>query len=146
MLTVTAYVVYLVVCIAITLWVANVLFNNARVFFNDIFHQNEALADSVNKLLKVGFYLVNIGVILLLLENGNVMDNKELFEVLSVKVGGIILLLGAMHLTNVYLFFKLRKRANINAILEGDTDAVHPYFGKPIAEQLKDFEEGGELG
>ncbi|WP_199560894.1 hypothetical protein [Mucilaginibacter hurinus] len=52
------YTVYLAASIALTIWVARVLFNNGRIFLVDIFHGNNALADAVNRLLIVGFYLV----------------------------------------------------------------------------------------
>lgn len=112
-LTVIVYLIYLTICIGLTIWVANVLFSNATVFFRDIFNNNEELSDSINQLLKVGFYLINIGLVLFLLETNTVHSSKELVEVLSWKVGGIVMLLGTMHLTNVYLFFKLRKKATI---------------------------------
>jgi len=114
-LAVITYIVYLAVCIGITYWVAQVLFSNARVFFDDIFYQDVALSESTNKLLKVGFYLVNIGFILFLLKTYNINTHKEVFEILSIKVGTVILILGTIYLTNVYLFFKLRKKARVSA-------------------------------
>ena len=56
-----AYIAYLVLSIAITVWVARTLHDNGRLFLVDAFHGQEALADSVNKLLVVGFYLINLG-------------------------------------------------------------------------------------
>jgi len=116
------YVVYLLVSIALTVWVAKVLFKNGRIFLVDIFHGNNELADSVNKLLVVGFYLVNIGYMSLALkETGNIASAQVVVEVLSYKVGWIILILGGMHFMNLIVFFKLRNRAkrekafNINA-------------------------------
>ncbi|MEZ2336169.1 hypothetical protein [Mucilaginibacter sp. RCC_168] len=116
------YIVYLLVSIALTVWVAKVLFKNGRIFLVDIFHGNNELADSVNKLLVVGFYLVNIGYMSLALkETGSIISTQVVVEVLSYKVGCIILILGAMHFLNLIVFFKLRNRAkrdrafNINA-------------------------------
>jgi len=116
------YIVYLLVSIALTVWVAKVLFKNGRIFLVDIFHGNNDLADSVNKLLVVGFYLVNIGYMSLALkETGNIASAQVVVEVLSYKVGWIILILGGMHFMNLIVFFKLRNRAkrerafNINA-------------------------------
>jgi len=96
--SVIAYIIYLWVGVGLTLWVAHILFKNAKVFFNDIFHHNEDLASSVNHLLKAGFYLVNIGLVMYLLRHSGTIDNyKELVEVLSVKVGGVVLLLRLWH-------------------------------------------------
>ena len=106
------YVVYLLVSIALTVWVAKVLFKNGRIFLVDIFHGNSELADSVNKLLVVGFYLVNIGYMSLALkETGSILSAQVVVEVLSYKVGWIILILGGMHFLNLIVFFKLRNRA-----------------------------------
>jgi hypothetical protein len=106
------YLVYLLVSIALTVWVAKVLFKNGRIFLVDIFHGNNELADSVNKLLVVGFYLVNIGYMSLALkETGNIGSTQVVVEVLSYKLGWIILILGGMHFLNLVVFFKLRNRA-----------------------------------
>lgn len=106
------YSIYLIVSISLTIWVAKVLFTNGRIFLVDIFHGNAALADSVNKLLVVGFYLINIGYMSLALKSTSEIANpKEVMEVLSHKLGWIILILGGMHFLNLSIFFKLRKRA-----------------------------------
>jgi len=134
---VIAYIIYLWVSIALTLWVAHILFKNARVFFTDIFGHNEELADSVNHLLKAGFYLVNIGLVMYLLEHSTTINNyKTLLEVLSVKVGGVILLLGAMHFLNVYILFKLRRKA-VTPARPAIASGEHPHFG----EMLKELDE-----
>lgn len=106
------YLVYLLVSIALTVWVAKVLFKNGRIFLVDIFHCNNELADSVNKLLVVGFYLINIGYTSLALkETGTIASIQVVVEVLSYKLGWIILILGGMHFLNLVVFFKLRNRA-----------------------------------
>ncbi len=109
---ISTYVTYLVVTIALTIWVAKTLFKNGKVFLIDIFHGNKELADSVNNLLLVGFYLINIGYAVYTLQvHSSIVNPQEMIEMLSVKVGFIILLLGAMHFFNLFVFFKLRKKA-----------------------------------
>jgi hypothetical protein len=106
------YIIYLAVSIALTIWVAKVLFKNGRIFLVDIFHGDTLLADSVNKLLVVGFYLINIGYMSLALkESGNIPNTQVVVEVLSFKLGWIILILGGMHFLNLTIFFKMRARA-----------------------------------
>ena len=106
------YVFYLVISIAVTIWVARSLFKNGKVFLVDIFHGNKELADSVNNLLLVGFYLVNIGYAVYTLKvTEGIPDARAVIELLSIKIGVIILILGAMHFFNLYIFFTLRKRA-----------------------------------
>ena len=106
------YLIYLAISIALTIWVAHTLHKNGRVFLVDVFHGNEQLADSVNHLLVVGFYLINIGYMSLALKTyGEIVNMQLVVEVLSYKIGCIILILGAMHFLNLIIFFKLRSRA-----------------------------------
>ncbi len=113
---VCTYALYLFISIALTVWVAGTLHKNGRLFLVDAFHGNEPLADSINHLLLVGFYLINIGYVSLALKYGDKAANlQELLEVLSTKVGAVLLILGAMHFFNLYVFSKMRKRALLHA-------------------------------
>ncbi|MCE9611718.1 MAG: hypothetical protein K8R23_16080 [Chthoniobacter sp.] len=110
------YALYLAISIALTVWVARTLHKNGRLFLVDAFHGNEALADSINHLLLVGFYLVNVGYVSLALKYGDKAANlQELLEVLSTKIGAVLLILGAMHFFNLYVFSKMRKRALLHS-------------------------------
>ncbi len=112
--TIITYSFYLVITVCLTIWVARTLFKNGKVFLIDIFHGNKELADSVNNLLLVGFYLINIGYAVYTLHIETAITNvQEVIEKLSIKIGLIILILGAMHFFNLYIFFALRKRANL---------------------------------
>ena len=109
---VTTYGVYLILSIALTIWVARTLFKNGRIFLVDVFHGNEALADSVNQLLVVGSYLINLGYISLMLKiDAPVSDARQSIEALAAKMGLVLLVLGAMHFFNLFLFSKIRSSA-----------------------------------
>jgi hypothetical protein len=109
---IVTYIIYLLLTISITIWVAKTLFRNGKVFLFDIFNGNQELANSVNNLLLTGFYLINIGYAVYTLQVTNLITNMQLvIEELSIKIGLIILILGAMHFFNLYIFFKLRKKA-----------------------------------
>ncbi|MGZ9932903.1 hypothetical protein ACXNSR_23875 [Streptomyces sp. NC-S4] len=110
-LTVVTYVIYLLISIALTVWVARTLSRNGRIFISDVLHGNEKLADAVNQLLVVGFYLVNIGFVTLYLRSSEeIQTPRALFEALSVKLGVVLLVLGVMHLGNVWVLNKMRRR------------------------------------
>lgn len=110
--TVITYGIYLALALPLTVWVARNLHKNGRIFLVDCFHGNEALADSVNQLLVVGFYLVNFGFVALYLRIANeVVQVRGIFEALSAKLGVVLLVLGAMHFFNLLVFTKMRKRA-----------------------------------
>jgi hypothetical protein len=86
------------------------------IFLVEIFHQDHTLADSVNKLLLVGFYLINIGYAVYTLRIVDSIETTQaVIETLSMKIGWIILILGAMHFFNLFILFNLRKRAQQTA-------------------------------
>src|SRR5437764_5729498 len=92
------YIVYLAISVALTIWVARTLHKNGRIFLVEAFHGNEGMADSVNHLLVVGFYLINVGFITLALKYGDKPDNtQQAIEFLSTKVGLVLVVLGGMH-------------------------------------------------
>jgi hypothetical protein len=106
------YLSYLALSTALTIWVAKTLHRGGRIFLVDSFLGNEALADSVNHLLVVGFYLVNLGYVSLALKSSAVPANTQgVLEILSSKVGCVLLVLGAMHFFNLAVFSQMRKRA-----------------------------------
>lgn len=108
---VVTYCLYLVISICLTIWVARTLHRNGRLFLVDVFHGNEPLADSVNHLLVVGFYLINFGYVTLALKLGyDVTSSRGSIEALSEKVGYVLLVLGLMHFFNLYVFSRIRRR------------------------------------
>jgi hypothetical protein len=113
-LTVVAYVVYLLISVGLTVWVGRTLSRNGRIFLSDVLRGNEKLADSVNHLLVVGFYLVNLGFVALYLnQDGEVTDPRGVFETDSAKLGVVLLVLGALHLGNVYVLSRVRRRKQL---------------------------------
>ena len=116
--TVGTYLLYLAISLCLTVWVARTLFRNGRVFLVDVFHGNEKLADSVNHLLVVGFYLINLGYITLMLRLGyDVKDARFSIEALSVKLGAVLLVLGFMHFLNLLVFSRMRRQAALDQAL-----------------------------
>jgi hypothetical protein len=112
------YLCYLLISISLTVWVARTLHKNGRIFLVDSFLGNEALADSINHLLFVGFYLVNLGFVSLALKSAEKpVDLQGILETLSGKIGWVLLILGAMHFFNLYIFSKMRKRALLRSAL-----------------------------
>jgi hypothetical protein len=111
MYVVVSYVVYLAVSLGVTVWVARSLHRNGRVFLVDAFQGNVELADSVNHLLVVGFYLINIGYVMqALATRGDLTSARAAIELVSEKIGVVLLVLGALHFCNLFVFNRLRQR------------------------------------
>ncbi len=110
------YIAYLALAVPITLWVGSTLRRNGRVFLLDVFDGDEELAQAVNHLLVVGFYLVNLGFVSIALKTEDrVIDSQSALEALSVKVGTVVLVLGVLHLANLFVLNKLRRRAQLQS-------------------------------
>ena len=127
--TVWAYLVYVVASVALTVWVARTLHRNGRIFLVDAFHGNEPLADSVNHLLVVGFYLINIGYVTLALKFSEMpVDMQTAIELLSTKIGLVLLVLGGMHFMNMRTFSRWRGRG----LRESAPPPVPPHGRLPV--------------
>src|SRR5688572_24460573 len=111
-IVVISYISYVIISIALTIWVARTLHRNGRVFLVEAFRGDERMADSVNHLLVVGFYLINVGYIALALKYGDKPgDVQAAVEFLSTKVGLVLVVLGVMHFFNMFNFDKMRRKA-----------------------------------
>jgi hypothetical protein len=111
-----SYLVYLAVSLSVTVWVARTLYRNGRIFLVDAFAGNEPLADSVNHLLVVGFYLINAGYVTRALRSGVRPDDlTSAVEHLSAKIGLVLIVLGVMHFFNLYVFSRIRRRGMLRS-------------------------------
>ena len=103
MMTTIAYGLYLAIAVAFTIWVARTLSGNGIVFLVECFGHDEVLAKSTNHLLVVGFYLMNLGFIMLALQFGEPPATvPDMVVFLSSKVGLAVVVLGAMHFFNMH--------------------------------------------
>jgi hypothetical protein len=115
-LTVVTYLIYLAVTIPVTVWVARALHRYGEVFLDDVFGGDSHLAHAVNQLLVIGFYLLNLGYVsLFMTSHGSVGDTRRVFEVLSVKVGAVAIVVGLIHFANLWAFNAFRRRAVLRA-------------------------------
>jgi len=113
-----SYAVYLAISITATIWVARTLYKNGKVFLIDAFGGNAELAGSVNHLLVVGFYLINVGYVArALTTTDNIASLRGAIELVSAKIGTILMLLGGMHFFNIYVFNHLRRRGHEHAAM-----------------------------
>lgn len=135
MFIVYSYFVYLAVSLTVTVWVARTLHRRGRIFLVDAFQGHAELADSVNHLLVVGFYLINVGYVAFALRSAENPSNlRQAIELVSDKLGLVLLVLGLMHFLNLYVFSRVRKRGQENiAPPPFPPDAMLTPFERPQA-------------
>ena len=126
--TVSTYLIYLALTVPLTVWVGRTLYRHGRIFLLDVFEGDDSLAGAVNHLLVVGFYLLNLGYVSLALKLSQpVSSAQQSIEALSSKVGVVAVVLGIVHLFNLYVLNALRRRATTPQIVRkvaATTDAV----------------------
>jgi hypothetical protein len=110
---IAVYASYAAASVGLTVWIARTLFKHGAVFLEDVFADNPKMADAVNRLLVVGFYLLNLGYASLLLKGGGSENAVQAIEVLSSKLGLLLLSLGGMHFANLYLFHRVRRHSKL---------------------------------
>jgi hypothetical protein len=107
------YAIYLPIAIGLTIYVSKTLFKNSLIYMKDIFNGREEIAKATNKLFETGFYLLNLGFALMILELYLHQNSyQELIERLSYKIGGFAIYLGIMLFVNLYFFFRGKRKAN----------------------------------
>jgi hypothetical protein len=104
---------YAAIAVFLTIWLARQLSRHGEVFLHSVFPDRHDLADAINQLLVIGFYLVNIGWALLLLraDEIDVGNPTEAIALLTNRLGVLVLLLGIAHLANLYVFHRVRRGA-----------------------------------
>ena len=105
------YVTYAAVSIGLIVWLARTLFRNGAVFLEGVFDDNPKMAEAVNRLLVIGFYMVNLGYAALLLQANEAGDAVRAVEVLVRKLGVLLVSLAALHFVNLYVVSRIRRRA-----------------------------------
>jgi len=75
---VVTYLVYLVISVSLTVGAGLALSRSGRVFLRDVFGGDQALAEAVNRLLVVGFYLLTLGfVVLAMRPSGDISSVRQ---------------------------------------------------------------------
>jgi hypothetical protein len=109
---VTVYTLYLLISVVLTIVTATILARSGRIFLTHMLGGDEALGQAISRLLAVGFYLLNLGfVILAMRDTGSVHSTQQAVQVLATKLGEAVLVIGALHLINVFALTRVGRRA-----------------------------------
>lgn len=105
------YVMYGSAAIGLTVWLARTLFRNGAIFLEDVFEDRPGLAEAVNRLLVVGFYMLNLGYAFLIFRSQvRPTDAVAGVELLVNKLGVLLVSLGVIHFLNLLVFWRIRRR------------------------------------
>lgn len=113
-LNILTYLIYSIITGFIILRVGWLFYHFGAAYLYEIFGERRSLADAVNKLLLIGYYLLNLGYVAVSLSFWpQVHHLTQMLELLSAKVGFICLALGLIHFLNM-LWVRLLKKQILN--------------------------------
>jgi hypothetical protein len=105
----TFYAIYMALSLSVTIWVGITLRTSGKKFLLTSF-DSEDMADTVNHLLQIGFYLANVGYIAVIFRTYDALDTTQsVLEAAIPKLGGVLLILGLVHLFNMLIIAKMRR-------------------------------------
>ena len=107
---IAVYAAYAAVAVGLTAWLARTLFHNGTAFLHDVFEDRPALAEAVNRLLVVGFYMLNLGYALYILRAGKGLDAFQAVQFLVNRLALLLVTLAGLHFLNVFVFWRIRSR------------------------------------
>lgn len=126
------YLIYAVAAIGLTATLAKTLFANGAVFLAEVFDSLE-LAKAVNRMLVVGFYMLNLGYAFLIFKAAGADTTLQATENLVRRLGLLLLSLGVIHFVNMAVFWKIKRGGEINKFVPAVPTAMVPPPPAPMA-------------
>lgn len=111
------YIIYLAITYFITVHVGLRFYRNGEVYILNLLHGDKKLTAFINRILLVGYYLLNLGYVTLTISTWEKVNTwAEMFTSISFRTGKIILTLGVIHYLNmaVILLISFRHRSAVN--------------------------------
>ncbi len=106
-LNVIAYSIYLLITIVIIVHVGKVCYRNGNVYVAELIPDHLDLCHTTNKILLLGYYLMNIGYCAMtLISWQKIIGLTQMIEIIALKTSCIIALIAVMHYLNIYLLTK----------------------------------------
>jgi len=105
-MNVLAYAIYLLITYLITVHVGLIFYRNGRIYILKLLPGNEHLVWLINKILLVGYYLINLGYAALMLQTWKTVHSfTGMFLSVFTMTGKIMLILAIIHFINMGVIF-----------------------------------------
>ena len=115
---IASYLLYLSVILVVTIHVGWQLYTHGEVYLLKIFEKSQHLVQPINKMLLLGYYLVNIGFAIYSISQWEKMFNlAQMLGYVSERVAYIVLTLSVMHYMNMlsfYIYQAIEKKNQVN--------------------------------
>jgi uncharacterized membrane protein HdeD (DUF308 family) len=105
------YLLIVAIGVVLTVAVGQILMRTGLGFLRDVFDDRD-VAQSITRLLGVGFYLVALG-ILALFSTVDLIPVANTVQLVVTKVGAMLLFLGILHVITLYVLTRVRNNSRV---------------------------------
>jgi hypothetical protein len=106
-LNIIGYVVYLLFTAFIIVRVGKICYDNGNLFVSQLIPDHEDLCHKINRILLVGYYLINIGYCAITIIGWQKIDSLQvLIEIVAFRASLIICFIALMHYLNIFIITK----------------------------------------
>lgn len=110
MYNVLSYFIYFFITIPVIVFVGWKCYKIGKIYLMDLLKNGE-VCNSVNKLLLIGYYLLNLGYIAVSISSWGKIDTvSEIMEVIFTKISLILIIISLLHYLNIGMLYFLRKQ------------------------------------
>lgn len=110
-LNIIGYLIYLSLTSVIIIKVGKLCYDNGNIFVSQLIPNHEDLCHQINKMLLIGYYLLNLGYCAMtIISWEKIQTSNQLIEIIATKSAIIILTIGFMHYINIFLLTKYIKK------------------------------------
>lgn len=103
-LNIFGYFIFLLITTYIIIVVGKICYRNGNVFVLELIPDHEELCQQINKMLLIGYYLINIGYCAMtLISWSTITILAELIATISAKTAIIVGILAVLHYLNIFI-------------------------------------------
>ncbi len=104
------YIFYILISSLIVIYVGNFCYKNGKVYILSYFPNDINFGNGINKLLRIAYYLLNIGLAIYSLNSiKNISDRVEAISEISQRLSFILLIIGILHFINIYTVYIIHR-------------------------------------
>jgi hypothetical protein len=104
------YILYILISSLLVIYVGNFCYKNGQVYILNYFPNDTNLGNSINKLLRIAYYLLNIGLAIWTLHSiKNIKNTAAAILEITQRLSFILLVIAALHFINIYTVYLIHK-------------------------------------
>lgn len=104
------YLSYILISSLIVIYVGNFCYKNGKIYILSYFQNDINFGNGINKLLRIAYYLLNIGLAIWSLHSMREINNSvEVILEMSNRLSYILIIIASLHFINIYTVYLIHK-------------------------------------